>query len=266
MVVATFVAGLGSSATHVGFGRAAAAMIGTWLLVAAANALNMWLERESDAAMERTRARPLPAGRLSPDVALRFALALVVASLGILAATSPLCAALGAIALVAYAPAYTLLKRRTKLALHVGAIAGALPPLMGRVVAVSSIDRAGLWLFALLFAWQLPHFVAIAIVRGAEYDAAGLAMGSTGAKLPRAKLSLVVWSGALLLTAPFATVLGLAGARFAVVSAIAGAGFVALAIVAALPASGVREARRVFFASMAHLCVVLVALSLDHAA
>ena len=150
-------------------------LLGTAGTVAAANAFNCIWERESDKLMARTANRPLPAGRLSVATAFKFATALTVISLPMLAiGVNLLTAALGLLALLSYVLVYTPMKSRTHWAMLVGAIPGALPPLMGWTAVTNRIDLTGMALFGILFFWQLPHFIAIALFRKEEYRAAGL--------------------------------------------------------------------------------------------
>src|SRR5579871_310059 len=150
------------------------ALAGTALIVGAANALNMWWERDVDALMSRTRNRPLPAGRMSPDVALAFGLALAVVSAPMLFLVNVVTGLLGLVALASYVLVYTPLKRSTHWALLVGAVPGAMPPLLGWTATTGSIGLGGALLFVVLFLWQVPHFAAISIFRAGEYARAGL--------------------------------------------------------------------------------------------
>jgi protoheme IX farnesyltransferase len=163
-------------------------LVGMTLLVGGANALNMYLERDIDGRAERTKDRPLPAGRLSPKLALGLSLALGMLALlwlGLLVNT--LTAVLGLLAFVSYTAFYTPMKQYSPGALVVGAVPGAMPPLMGWTAATSQLDLAGLTLFAIMFLWQLPHFIAIAIFRNDDYRRAGFKtlvseLGTTTAK------------------------------------------------------------------------------------
>jgi heme o synthase len=153
-----------------------ALLIGTALVAGGASALNQYWEREADARMERTRARPLPAGRLTPAEALAFGLAVSGAGLVLLATINGLTALLGLAALASYVLAYTPLKRITSLCTVVGAIPGALPPVMGWAAARGTLD-AGAWaLFGVLFLWQLPHFLAIGWIYREDYARGGFPM------------------------------------------------------------------------------------------
>jgi protoheme IX farnesyltransferase len=151
-------------------------MAGTALLCGGASALNQFAERDLDARMRRTQRRPLPAGRLRPEEAMVFGLSLSAAGLVFLVFVNPLTLALGAVSLSTYVLVYTPLKRVTSLSTVVGAVPGALPPLMGWAAARGSIGAAGLGLFAILFLWQLPHFLAIGWLYRDDYAKGGFPM------------------------------------------------------------------------------------------
>lgn len=153
------------------------ALLGTGLVACGAAALNQLLEREHDAKMRRTESRPLPSGRLQPDTVL--VLGGVMSGLGLIElalAVNPLTSLLGALTLGSYLFIYTPLKRKTTLNTVIGAIPGALPPLMGWTAARNEITVEGWSLFAILFFWQLPHFLAIAWMYREEYAQAGFVM------------------------------------------------------------------------------------------
>jgi len=152
-------------------------LLGTALVASGASALNQLLERQHDARMRRTEDRPLPSGRLQPDTVLIFGGISSSAGLIYLAQTVNLeTSLLGAITLASYLFVYTPLKRITTLNTAIGAIPGALPPLMGWTAAHGEINVEGWSLFALLFFWQLPHFLAIAWMHREDYAKAGFAM------------------------------------------------------------------------------------------
>jgi protoheme IX farnesyltransferase len=133
------------------------------------------MEKEIDALMERTRSRPLPSGRISSQTALTFGLSLILGSLTVLYfLVNPLTALLGAVAGVVYIFMYTPMKRKTSMALFAGAIPGAIPPLMGWTTVMNSVDTLGLVLFGILFVWQLPHFLSIAIYHSEDYKEASI--------------------------------------------------------------------------------------------
>jgi len=153
-----------------------ALLIGTALVAGGASALNQYWEREADARMERTRLRPIPAGRMAPQEALAFGLAVAGAGLVLLATINGLTALLGLAALASYVLAYTPLKRLTSLCTVVGAIPGALPPMMGWAAARGSLDPGAWALFGILFLWQLPHFLAIGWIFREDYARGGFPM------------------------------------------------------------------------------------------
>jgi protoheme IX farnesyltransferase len=163
MVVFTTAMGLWLAPGTIGAARTALLLCGTALLVGSANTLNCWYERETDGLMIRTRNRPLPAGRLDPWTALAFGAVCGVFAIPILAiAINPLTALLGAIAHATYVLVYTPLKKLSPWALEIGAIPGAIPPLMGWTAATGTLSLPGWFLVGILFFWQIPHFLAIA--------------------------------------------------------------------------------------------------------
>ena len=154
------------------------ALLGTGVIASAASALNQVLERDSDARMMRTRSRPLPAGRMDVPAALGFGLVLtILGTLYLAVAVNVLTAAIGAATLLLYVLVYTPLKRRSSLCTIVGAVPGALPPVIGWCAAQGFAGADGaLALFLVLFVWQLPHFFAIAWMYRHDYAGAGLKM------------------------------------------------------------------------------------------
>jgi protoheme IX farnesyltransferase len=202
----------------------------------------------------------MAAGRVSPTFGLFVGVSLSLASVPLMFAANAWVALLGLVALFTYVALYTPMKRTTSWSLPVGAIAGAMPPAMGYVAATGQLDGRAGYLFALLFMWQLPHFMAISIVRADEYRAAGLAVG---ARAGGAKLAMVASSVVLLATTLAAPYFGL-GLRWAwAVSLVAGLAMVALAVRAARPGAGRSEARDAFAFTMAHLALVLTTLGVD---
>ena len=182
MVVLT--AGLGyllAEQDAISFALLVHTLVGTGLVSAGASVLHQVIERETDAQMRRTAQRPLPAGRMGPDAALLFGVALGVAGLAQLAlAVNLLTALLGAIALAGYVFVYTPLKRVSSLATVIGAIPGAIPPMMGWSAVRNDIDLAAWVLFGILFFWQMPHFLAIAWLCRDDYRDAGFPMLTVG--------------------------------------------------------------------------------------
>jgi heme o synthase len=246
------------------FGRLAHTLLGTALLAAGAAALNQLQERDHDARMLRTRHRPLPSGRLSPPTALLVGVACAVTGLGWLgAAVNPLTAALGAATLGIYLLVYTPLKRVTALNTLVGAVPGALPPLMGWTAARGSIDPGGWSLFAILACWQLPHFLAIAWLYREDYARAGFVMlpllDTGGRRTSRRALghALILLAVSLI---PFG--LHIAGPAYLVGALLLGAAFVGAAARFARHV-GDDTARRLFYLSILYLPLLLGLLVID---
>ncbi len=222
--------GVGLSGVEVSATGWAGVLAGTTLVVAAANGSNMVLERKSDALMRRTASRPTATGRLRPTLATVITATQATAGLGLLAwLANPLTAALGLLALVLYVGIYTPMKRRTAWATLPGAVAGALPPLMGWTAATGSVQLPGLALFALLMAWQLPHVLAIALLRQDEYARAGLHVPSMPLGPERTRFWIFITASATVSASLFLGVLGLVGSLYLGFAA-AGAG--ALMVVA----------------------------------
>jgi protoheme IX farnesyltransferase len=266
MVLLTEAAGIWLAPGHVSKSTLTLSLVGTALLVGAANALNMWWERDVDGRMSRTRNRPLPAGRMSPDVALVFALALAVVSTPMLFVVNVATGLLGLIALVSYVAIYTPLKRHTHLALLVGAVPGAIPPLLGWSTVTGSIGLGGVLLFGVLFLWQVPHFAAIAIFRAEEYARAGLQVVSVQHGERAARHTVAMFTVLLVATTLLFVPLGLAGRAYLTVATVLGAAFLALVLrgVHGGPKLEVeRWAKHVFAFSIPYLSLLLFALLLD---
>jgi protoheme IX farnesyltransferase len=241
---------------------AVALLLGTSAVVGAANALNNFLERDVDARMRRTRDRPLPAGRLEPWVAAAVGLGLPSVALPALAwFTNGLTATLAALALFLYAVVYTPMKQKSTLALFVGAVPGAIPPLMGWTAATGTLDAGGLALFALLFFWQLPHFLAISIYLKDDYERGGLRVFALVHGERAAKVWAVATSLALVPVSLTLVWLRLAGPAFGAGATVLGVGL-ALYGAAGLrrDGGGSRWARNFFLCTLAYLTLVFAAL------
>jgi protoheme IX farnesyltransferase len=239
----------------------AAALVGTCLVVAGANALNMYLERDVDALMRRTRNRPLPSGRLPASTALAFGLAMTALSVPLLSfGVNPLTGLLGAASLLLYVLAYTPLKRRSTAALLVGAVPGAMPPLMGWTAMTDRLDAGGVALFAILFVWQLPHFIAISLFRAEEYQAAGLKVVPIEAGVAAAKYRIAFYS-LLMMTVSLQVVrAGIGGAFYTAAALALGGGLVTLGFVGLGRDAGPRWARWYFLYTLVYLPLLLLAL------
>ena len=240
------------------------ALAGTALVAAGASALNQLLEREYDAKMRRTQNRPLPSGRLQPTTVMIFGGVCSVAGLVYLAlAVNLLTSVLGAVTLVSYLFIYTPLKRVTWLNTAIGAVPGALPPLMGWTAARGEVTGEGWALFAILFFWQLPHFFAIAWMYKDEYAKAGFKMlpgiDPDGSRTAQQAVSNTL---ALLAVSLFPFVFRMAGTIYLVGAIVLGAGFLWGAIQFSRQLTRVR-ARQLFFASIIYLPLLLALMVWD---
>jgi protoheme IX farnesyltransferase len=241
-----------------------AALVGTALAVGGANAFNMWWERGTDRLMARTRTRPLPAGRLTPTAALRFAWALSVAAIAVLVVgTNLLTAALAAAAIASYVLVYTPLKFRTPAALVIGAIPGAMPPLLGWTAATGFIEAPGLVLFGILLVWQIPHFLAIALYRKTEYARAGIKVLPLVRGDAIAKIHAVLWAMVLVPLTLLLAPLGVAGDIYTYSAFALGAAFLGWAFTGLDNQAGPRWARGYFLASLVYLPALTLALLVD---
>lgn len=236
-------------------------LLGNVLIVSGANALNMYIERDSDGLMERTKKRPLPAKRLSPDLALWFGIAISIASLVILGlAVNTTTTLLGALALFLYVLVYTPLKRKTTASLLIGAIPGAMPPLLGWTTVTDRIDAPGAVLFGILFLWQVPHFLAIALFRSSDYQRAGLKVlpAERGEALTRRHI--VGYLVALLAVSLLVFPLGVVGPVYFVSALLLGLGFLAFGLLGLRASSDVKWARGLFGVSILYLMLIQIAL------
>jgi protoheme IX farnesyltransferase len=264
LVVITFVGGLWLAPGRIAHWRALMTLIGTTLLVAASNTLNMYLERDIDPLMERTRERPLPRASLSPETALAFGVAMACVAVPLVFLGSNLLTGiLGLFALGSYVAIYTPLKRHSAIALFVGAVPGALPPLMGWTAVTGRLDAAGLALFAVLFLWQIPHFLAIAIYRAADYARAGFKVLPLTISARATRATIVIFSAGLVLATILLEPLRVAGVPYLVCAAVLGAGFIAWAIAGFRRAAAGAWARSLFFYSIVYLTLLFVALVID---
>jgi len=247
------------------WGGFAHTVIGTGLVAAGSAALNQWLERELDRRMRRTASRPLPAGRRSPGLALAWGSGLAAAgAVELTLRANPLTALLAAATLVAYVGAYTPLKTRTELATIVGAVPGAMPPLLGWTGASGRLDLGAWVLFALLFLWQLPHFLAIAWLYREDYRRAGMHLLTIDdPDFRRTTRQALLWALALLPVSLMPSAIGLTGRLYLIGATLAGACFVTAAVAFAR-APRVGSARRLLLTSVFYLPAVLVVMVVDH--
>lgn len=238
--------------------------VGGMMVTGGANTINQILERDSDKLMKRTKLRPLPDGRMGDTEAWIFAAVTGLVGAAMLSFFFNLQAGLlSFVSLLLYAFAYTPMKKVHPVAVFIGAIPGALPPLIGWVAATGSIDAGGLVLFSLQFFWQFPHFWAIAWVAFDDYANAGIKMLPTREKETRfTAIQCIMYSLVLIPMAMVPQILGMTGAAGMWVCVLCGAMYLAASI-AFYVKNDYKSARRVMFASFIYLPVVLLALIID---
>jgi protoheme IX farnesyltransferase len=267
LVIFTTGAGLQLAPGHLSPWRSVGILLASSAVVGAANALNSYLERDVDARMRRTCQRPLPQGRMEPQVALILASLVGIFAIGALyLLANPLTALLSFVALALYAWVYTPMKQISSWAMLVGAVPGAIPPLMGYAAVSGELTAAAWSLFGLLFFWQLPHFLAVSTYLKDDYARGGIRV------LPRfcSPRATVWWTLAAALAVLPASLwpvqAGLGGRLYVVVAVLSGGLF------CGATAAGLRQkvepgtwARQIFLLSIAYLCVLLVSLLVSHA-
>lgn len=246
---------------------ALATVVGTILAGAGASALNQVMERDHDARMDRTANRPIPARRVSVRDGLIFGSLVSIAGLGLLAiCVNPVCACVALLTLVVYLAVYTPLKRVTPLAVVVGAFPGALPPVIGWTAATGSLDPMAALPFAILFVWQLPHFMSIAWMYKEDFARAGYpvlpVVDPSGRRTVR---HMIVYSLVLIPVSLLPTLLGLAGKYYYFGTFVGGFAFLAVACeVARLKTRA--AARQHVLASLVYLTLVFGLLTIDKVA
>ena len=239
-------------------------LVGTGLVASGASAFNQMYERDADALMKRTRRRPLPDGRLGPSEAMAFASVFSLAGLVILAfGANPLSAGVALATLLSYTVVYTPLKKHSSFATVIGAIPGALPPVIGWTAARTDISLGAWVLFGIVFLWQLPHFLAIAWIYREDYARAGFPMlpviepdgRSTGRQA-------VVYAAALLPVSLAPRLIGMAGNAYFIGAMLLTLLFVGLSLRFASTRS-IPDARRLFFGSILYLPLLWILMIAD---
>ena len=239
-------------------------LIGTALCAAGASVLNQFIERDLDRLMPRTRNRPNPAGRITPSEALTTGVVLGIAGVVTLVLTvNLLTAALGGLTLLLYVLLYTPLKRATTLNTVIGAIPGAIPPVMGFTAVDHALSPAALSLFAILFIWQMPHFLAIAILYRRDYALAGFKMlPVVDEDLSVTGRQILLYSVALVPVSLMPVMVGLAGQAYFAIAMMLGLAFLSFGVSCATSKTR-DDARKLFFASIIYLPALLGVLMLD---
>jgi heme o synthase len=264
VIITTLVGYFVAARDPVDWWRLAPTLLGTALTAAGASVLNQLIERKSDQLMARTSNRPLPAGRVRPIEAVIFGAALTACGIAVLFEyVNGLTALLGAITLAIYILAYTPAKRFTTLCTLIGAVPGALSVMMGGTAATDTVNATALILFAILFVWQIPHFLSIAMMYHQDYGRGGFKMLSVDdEKFRKTGGEILLYSLTLLPLTVFPAIWGFAGVSYCAVAIILGILFLGCAISCVLD-GGQASARRLFTASITYLPLLLGALVLD---
>jgi protoheme IX farnesyltransferase len=269
LVLFTTAGGLWLAPGHISPSKVVLTLAMTMLAVASANTFNSYIERELDAVMKRTRQRPLPQRRISPRLALATACIESVIALPVLWwAVNPLAGALAALAVVSYAAIYTPMKRRSATAVVVGALPGAIPPLLGWAAVTGRMNAGGLALFAVMFFWQLPHFLAIALYLRDDYARAGIRVMPLTLGNRATHVWIVLTTAMLVPSTLVLTPLGVAGRAYFAVALVSGLALFFWSLTGIeLPVktSSAQWARRLFLGTIAYLTLIFVTLGLDAA-
>jgi len=265
LIVLTAAAGFALASTaHIDYIGLLRSMLGIALLSSGIATINQYMERDLDALMRRTANRPLPSGKLLPAEALAFGVSLIVlAEIYLAVLINPLTAWLGLTVIAGYLFGYTPLKTRTTLSTMVGAFPGAVPPLIGWAAARGTIGLEAWVLFAILFLWQFPHFLAIAWMYREDYTRAGILMLPVVEPDGRVTAQqIVVYTILLLPVSLLPTVLGVSGKVYLYGAIVLGLLFLYSSVRAAFSKSR-QEARRLLLASVIYLPLLFILMVLD---
>nr|WP_308446382.1 heme o synthase [Elioraea sp.] len=253
--------------------RAAVAVLCIALAAGASGAINMWYDRDIDAVMRRTAQRPIPAGRISPEAALGYGVALAVFSVLLMGLAANWIAALVlALSIAFYVFVYTIwLKRRTPQNIVIGGAAGAFPPLIGWAAATGSIELAPIALFCIIFFWTPPHFWALSLFAHADYARAGVPMLPVVAGARETRWQILIYTLMLVAVSLVPLALGSAGLLYALAAVGLGCGFLRHAVAvlrdrqdaAGISLTGDRPAKAAFRFSITYLFALFGALALD---
>ncbi len=251
-------------AMHTDFTLLCWTLLGVGALGTASNTINQVIEHHDDKLMPRTAGRPLPSGRLTVQEGWMFGI--LTAGMGMFILwnwVNPLTCGLTTLTLLLYVGCYTPLKRRSALCTTVGAIPGALPPVLGWTAAGGALNTEALALFGLLFLWQFPHFLAIAWLHQEQYHRAGMKMLPAGGKGGIVGAIAVSHAAALLVVSLWPRFLGMSGTTYAVAAVVLGAAYLAASIMF-WRTPGRAQARRLLWTSLVYLPCVLGVLTWDH--
>lgn len=238
-------------------------VVGSSLVMGGSCALNNYLDRDLDVKMNRTKNRPIPSGKISPKTALKYGMFLILAGTTLLGlGANALSALLGLIGAFVYVVVYTAwMKRTTHLNTVVGAISGAVPPMIGWAAVTGNLEKGAWVLFAFLFLWQIPHFLALAIMKADEYRSAGYQMLPVVNSFLETKRQILLWTAALIPVSLFLYEVGVVGKIYFVSAAVLGIGWLALAVKGFFAKDDLKWARQMFFYSLIYLtglCVIMM--------
>jgi protoheme IX farnesyltransferase len=265
MSVTTAMVGYAAAVPNWEWRRTLVVMIGTALCAGGVAALNMWMESDTDALMKRTAQRPLPAGIVQPGSAFVLGWLLCLVGLGVLFyQVNGMSAFLALATVIAYLAIYTPAKRWSRWNTELGAISGALPPLIGWAAAGRSNPGLGWSLFAIMYTWQMPHFFALAWTYRKDYAAAGMPMLSvvdpSGNRLTRRTF---IWTALLVAASAFPTLLGYCSWYYFGAAMLLGLWMLRSAFIFLNPEKREKEARRLFFITLGYLPLLLGLLVAD---
>lgn len=265
LVIFTSALGMFLAPGEIGFWKALISVAATSGLVGGACVINCWMEKDIDGLMERTKNRPLPSGRLNPGVALALGLTLIIVCLcTIFFVSNPLTATLGLIATVTYVFLYTPMKKKTSWALFAGAIPGAIPPLMGWTSVTNSIGDLGVVLFAILFIWQLPHFLSISMYHARDYNKADFKIFPTQIGFRNTIHKIAIYTFILFLTSLIPYYMGAANSNYRNLIFLLGGAFFVFSLLGYQKKEESQDslqwARRYFYASLIYLPCVFIGL------
>jgi heme o synthase len=238
-------------------------IVGSTLVMGGSCVLNNYLDRDLDIKMARTKSRPVATGRISAKVALIYGMGLILSGVTLLGTqANALSALLALIGAFVYVVIYTAwMKRTTHLNTVVGAVSGATPPIIGWAAVTGNLDHGAWILFVVLFLWQIPHFLALAIMKSRDYRTAGYQMLPVVNSFLETKRQMLIWTGALVPISLFLYGAGVVGTFYFVFAAVIGLGWLALAIVGFFTKDDMKWARQMFFYSLLYLtsmCVIIM--------
>ena len=265
LVMMTTLTGILLASEEIDFIKALLGMMGLAMVVGGANTVNAFMERGIDGQMKRTGERPLPTGRLSPKEALYFGVFLIVS--GVILLTTELNAMTAFLALFAcliYLGLYTPLKQKSRMAVFVGAVPGAIPSLLGQTMVSGTIEWLSLALFFILFMWQLPHFLAISLVYSHDYKKAGIKVYPHASGVGVTWMLILIFTVLLLSTSLLPVFWGLAGETYGKAAGILGGGLLLMAVLGTLgkrkdSSDGGGSAYGYFISTLVYLPLLLMA-------